>query len=157
MGKRSRKQRGPDAFAREGAGSGPAPSPARHAPRPVDERPKAPWHPVPLVELCVLIGIVLIVAGFFFRDDRRGGILIVSGLALASLAGLDTVVREHFAGFRSHSTLLAGVPTVLVTGILYFSRAPIAALLIAAVVVFAAAFTTFRRAFTRRSGGLSFR
>ena len=151
MGKRSRKQLRPDAGAR------PAPVPASPAPRPVDERPKAPWHPVPLVELCVLIGIVLIVAGFFFLEERRGGILIVSGLALASLAGLDTVVREHFAGFRSHSTLLAGVPTVLVTGTLYFSRAPIIALLVAAVVVFAASFTAFRRAFTRRSGGLSFR
>jgi len=153
MGRRSRRA----SAAREPvAPRMPAPVP-RAAGRTADERPKPPWHPVPLVELCVLIGIVLIVVGFFLIEDRRGGVLIVCGLALASLAGLDTVVREHYAGFRSHTTLLAGVPTVVVAGVLYFARAPILVLLVAAVAVFAGAFAGFRRAFRRRSGGLSFR
>ena len=29
-----------------------------------EQRPKAPWHPFPLVELCVLAGIVFIIVGF---------------------------------------------------------------------------------------------
>ena len=33
-------------------------------------------------------------------------------LALASLGGLDTAPREHFAGFRSHTMMLAGLPAV---------------------------------------------
>ena len=42
-------------------------------------------------------------------------------------ATLDTALREHFAGFRSHSTLLGGLPAVLVAGGLFFGRAPWAA------------------------------
>ena len=154
MGKRSRRRDGDPATA--GRASSPIPPPAR--PRfGAEERPKAPWHPFPLVELCTLIGLVLIVIGFFSLSDQRGGVLIVCGLVLGSLAGLDTVVREHFAGYRSHSLLLAGVPTVLVAGVLYFSRAPILVLLVAAAAVFAAALVLFRRTFRRRSGGLAFR
>lgn len=155
MGKRTRRRDGDPAPAGS-ASSSPTPPPAR--PRfGAEERPKAPWHPFPLVELCTLIGLVLIVIGFFSLSDQRGGILVVCGLVLGSLAGLDTVVREHFAGYRSHSLLLAGVPTVLVAGVLYFSRAPILVLLLAAAAVFAAALVLFRRTFRRRSGGLAFR
>ncbi|MDP9385595.1 MAG: hypothetical protein M3P50_10255 [Actinomycetota bacterium] len=154
MGRRSRKQRAEGARPAAAAPPGPARSPLRAA---GDERPKAPWHPFPLVELCVLIGIVLIVLGFVWRNDDRGPILLVCGMALASLAGVDTAVREHFAGFRSHSTLLAGVPAIMAAGAVYFARGPIIVLLIAAVAVFAGAFAAFRRAFQRRSGGISFR
>jgi hypothetical protein len=155
VGKRSRKQRG--GSPRPAAEAEPrAAAPSRLRPAP-DERPKAPWHPVPLVELCVLVGIVLIVIGFFSLSDRRGGMLIVLGLVLGSLGGLDTVVREHFAGFRSHSALLAGVPAVLAAGILFFARAPWIALVVAFVVIFAGAFAAFRRVFRRSTGGLSFR
>ncbi len=152
MGKRSRKGRSapvatPPAPAR--------PRPRPHASGPPDERPKPPWHPVPLVELCVLVGIVLIVLGFL--RGRDGAELLIAGLMLASLAGLDTVARDHFAGYRSHSTLLAGVPAVLIAGVFYFARAPWIVLVVLAVAAFAAALVYFRREFRRRSGGLSFR
>ena len=156
MGKRSRKQRSAD-------GTTAAPVPAAAAARPRSrrsgqpERPKPPWHPVPLVEICVLIGIVLIVVGFFSIGDQRGGVLIVCGLVLASLAGLDTAIREHFSGFRSHSTLLAGLPAVLLAGGLYFARAPWPLVVVAAVAAFAGGIVAFRRVFRRHSGGLSFR
>ena len=149
VGKRSRKQRAPGAPVRPAA----AP-PARLG---EDRRPRAPWHPFPLVELCVLIGIVLIVVGFLSLGDRRGGVLIVCGLALGSLAGLDTVAREHFAGHRSHTTLLAGVPAVALAGLEYFARAPWIVLVLTVAAVFASAFAAFRRAFRRASGGMSFR
>ena len=35
--------------------------------------------------------------------------MIAAGVALASLAGLELSIREHLAGYRSHSTVLAGV------------------------------------------------
>ena len=79
-----------------------------------DERPKPPWHPVPLVELAVLVGIALIVIGLINSDTSRGRMAMLFGLALASLAGLDTAARKHFAGFRSHSSLLGGMPAVIV-------------------------------------------
>jgi hypothetical protein len=152
MGRRSRARR---------AAQGPAAAPSPPAPRPArltDERPKAPWHPVPLVELSVLVGIVLIVLGFLSGlDGDRGRLALLCGLALASLGGLDTALREHFAGFRSHSTLLAGLPGVVVAGALFFASAPWIAVAAAAVVTFAIAFWVFRSAFRRRSGGLSFR
>lgn len=112
---------------------------------------------MPLVELCVLIGLVLIVVGCFSLGDRRGGILILSGLALGSLAGLDTVMREHFAGSRSHTTLLASVPAVVLAGVLFFARAPWPVLLAAVAAVFAVGFRGLRGAFARRSGGIGFR
>jgi hypothetical protein len=146
MGKRSRKHR-PSATHRAASAAEPQ--------RP--QRPRPPWHPVPLVELCVLLGLVLIVIGLFSLKDQRGGILILCGLALGSLAGLDTVLREHFAGSKSHSTLLAGVPAVVLAGLLYFARAPWILLVAAVVAVFATAFMVFRGAFMRRSGGVGFR
>jgi hypothetical protein len=130
------------------------------APRPApltDERPKAPWHPFPLVELSALVGIVLIVLGFLDLESDRGRMLLVLGLLLASLAGLDTAVREHFAGFRSHSTLLAGLPAVLGAAAAFFTRAPWIAVVGAGAAIFAGALVLFRNAFRRRSGGPTFR
>jgi len=153
MGRRSRARRAaapPTAVV-------PRPQPPRPA-RLSDERPKAPWHPFPLVELCVLVGIVLIVVGAITGlDSDRGLLALLCGLVLASLGGLDTALREHFNGFRSHSSLLAGLPAVLVAGALFFARAPWIAVIAAGMAVFAFAFWAFRGAFRRRSGGLSFR
>ena len=71
---------------------------------------------------------MLIVVGFVAGVGSDGGRLaLLCGLVLASLGGLDTALREHFAGFRSHSSVLAGLPAVLVAGGLFFGRAPWAA------------------------------
>ena len=135
----------------------PAPPVRATAARRGDDRPKAPWHPFPLVELCVLCGLVLCVMGFLSFDSENGRLMLLAGMVLGSLAGLDTAVREHFAGFRSHSTLLAGLPAVALAGTLYFLGAVWVLLAPAAVALFVAAFFLFRRAFRRRSGGLSFK
>jgi hypothetical protein len=154
MGRRSR--------ARRAAGIAPAsPTPPPATPRPAplsDERPKAPWHPFPLVELCVLLGIVLIVLGLIVGfDSDRGQLALVSGVLLASLGGLDTAVREHFNCYKSHSSVLAGLPGVIAAAALFFARAPWIAVAVGAALVFGLAFWAFRTAFRRRSGGLSFR
>ena len=120
-------------------------------------RPLPPWHPFPLVELCVLAGLVLCVLGFLNVDEDRGRAMLAIGVVLASLAGLDTAVREHAAGFRSHSSLLAGLPAVLVAGALYFAGAPWIVLVAAAAVAFAGALALLRATFRRRPGGLSFK
>src|SRR5438045_3475406 len=77
----------------------------------LDEAPKAPWSPFPLVELCILLGLILIVWGFIGGGDRRGAML-GCGFALVSLSGLELAIREHFSGYRSHSALLAGAAAV---------------------------------------------
>src|SRR5215207_10428073 len=106
MGRRSRARR---AAAPPTAEPGAGGTDSRRGPaRLTDERPKAPWHPFPLVELCVLVGIVLLIIGLIIGlDSDRGRLALLCGLALASLGGLDTALREHFNGFRSHSSLLA--------------------------------------------------
>ena len=106
----------------------------------------------------MLVGIVLIVVGVIAGlDTGRGRLALLCGLVLASLGGLDTVLREHFTGFRSHSSVLAGLPAVLTAGALFFARAPWIAVVGGGAVVFVACFWAFRTAFRRRSGGPSFR
>ena len=145
MGKRARK-RGEVAIAP------PAPRPARRPGRPsIEDRPRPPWHPVPLVELAVLVGIVLLVLGFLNLDEDRGKVLLVCGMALGSLGGLDTALREHFAGYRSHTTIIAALPAVVAAAALYFAAAPWPAVIAAAAVVFATVFWLARRGFMRRA------
>ena len=140
MGRRSRKRSG----AAVAAPRAPAP-PAR--PRRPGERPKAPWHPFPLVELAVLAGLVLLVMGALDIDSDRGKILLVTGMSLGSLGGLETALREHLTGFRSHTTILAALPAVLVAGVLFFARVPWIAVVLGAVITFALALTVWRRTF----------
>jgi hypothetical protein len=146
MGRRSRKR---------GGGMAPAPAPAsapvRRPPSRRDERPRAPWHPFPLVELCVLIGLVLLVWGLIRLDDDGGRVMLVCGMVLASLGGLDTALREHFSGYASHALVLAALPAVLVAGVLFFARAPWITIPLAAAPVLAGAFVMLRRAFRLRS------
>jgi hypothetical protein len=116
-----------------------------------DERPKAPWHPFPLVELCVLVGIVLLVLGLIDHDSPHGRAMLLGGLALGSLGGLDTAAREHFAGFRSHTLVLAGVPAVALAGVLYVLRAPWLAVLVAVAITLVVSGRLLWRAYQRRA------
>jgi hypothetical protein len=140
MGRRSRKRGEPVTT--------PAPAPQRRA-APRDTRPRAPWHPFPLVELSVLIGLVLLVWGLFRYDDDSGKVMVVCGMVLASLGGLETALREHFSGYASHALLLAALPAVLIAGVLFFTGAPWIAIPLAGIVVFGAAFAWLRRRFRR--------
>jgi hypothetical protein len=119
-------------------------------------RPPAPWGRFPLVELVVLLSLVLLVMGFLMQGTQ-GVTLIIAGITLGSLAGLELSIREHFAGYRSHTTVLAGVLGVLVLALGFFLGWSGIVNLAAGLVVFAIAFFGFREAFKRRSGGLGFR
>ena len=118
--------------------------------------PPAPWGSFPLSELCVLLGVVLVVLGVIGRG-QRGAVALAAGLSLASLAGLEVAIREHFAGFRSHTLVLALAPAVATTAILFFAGVSRGLDLAIAVLVFLVAFRVLREVFRRRSGGLGFR
>ena len=124
----------------------------------VDERPPAPWGNFPLAELAVLVGIVLMI-GAFPVGGKQGVVMFAAGLALGSLAGLEVSIREHFAGYRSHSSLLAGsIAVVTITVIaLAAGEVYVPLLLAAGLAVFGLSFWSFRGAFKRRSGGIGFR
>ena len=116
--------------------------------------PPAPWGSFPLAELTVLAGIVGLAVGVIGGHPTAIGI----GVVLAGLGGLEVAVREHFAGYRSHTTLLAGTVFVLVTGGLFYLCGLILAICLGVgAAAFLVSFIALRRAFQRASGGLSFR
>ena len=126
----------------------------------IDERPPAPWGEFPLVEIAVLLAIVLFVAGLVIGGER-GQIMLTGALGLGSLAGLELSIREHFAGYRSHSTLIAAVFAFAAMAITFFAAgkgdAARVLLLPVAGITFMASFYWLREIFKRRSGGLGFR
>jgi hypothetical protein len=102
----------------------------------------------------VLAGIIMLAVGAIGGHPTAIGV----GVVLAGLGGLEVSVREHFAGYRSHTTLLAGTVFVLVTGgLFYLGGLVLAVCLAVGAVGFVAAVIALRRAFQRASGGLSFR
>jgi hypothetical protein len=149
-----------DAARRSRASSGGAAR--RRPPRPgrprIEDRPKAPWGSFPLSELIILVGIGLMTWGLLTWSSQ-GHLRFGAGLALASLGGLELSLREHLAGYRSHSSLLAGAAAVAVVSVLALGPGPhvIWALLAIAVAIFGGAFYGLRELFKRRSGGLGFR
>lgn len=148
-----RRRRAQDAAAPEGRRG------RRSSRRGTRERPQAPWGSFPLSELVVLLALVIGIAGLIVWGDQ-GRIMLVAAFALGGLAGLELAVREHFAGYRSHSSLLAactafGAGAVVVIAVP--GPAPRVPTVVVAIVVFAVAFWLFREAFKRRSGGLGFR
>jgi hypothetical protein len=156
MGRRSRK-RGEstraerDAARRERAAVPPA---TRRATR---DRPTAPWGSFPLSELVILLGLVLILWGA--ARGSGGGEMLASGLVIASLGGGELALREHLGGYRSHSSLLAGVAAFVAVTVVALGLGPVQVwiLVVVGAVVFAATFYAMREIFKRRSGGLGFR
>jgi len=106
---------------------------------------------VPLVELCVLVGIVLLVLGALDLRSDRGKLMLVLGMALGSLGGLDTALREHLAGYRSHTTVIASLPAVTTAAVAYFAGVAWPLVVVAAVAVFGGVFWLMRRTFMRRA------
>lgn len=162
--KRRRKRRGTGSGPRPKAGARKQRAPVEPAVRRTarDERPRGPWGSFPLTELTVAVGLVLLVLGFL-RSDSSGTFLIAVGISIAGLGGLELAIREHFAGYRSHSALLAfasaifaGAALVALALLLFGSVIPAVAVA-AGAIAFVPALLAFRRAFRRASGGLSYR
>jgi hypothetical protein len=155
MGRRSRKRALTTRAERDAARREKPPAARR---RPTSERPRAAWGSFPLSELVILAGIVVVFWGIFSGGDQ-GNERIGAGLVLASLGGGELALREHLAGFRSHSSLLAGVAAFVAVTAVALGLGPVKVwvLLIVGVGVFGGTFYGLRELFKRRSGGLSFR
>jgi hypothetical protein len=104
----------------------------------------------------------MLIAGFA-SGSFAGTLMVAVGITLASLGGLELAVREHFAGYRSHSALLALACAMFTAGLVFALAATLLGSVIAlipvavGVVVFVPALIALRNAFKRASGGLSFR
>jgi hypothetical protein len=166
MGRRSRKRaaegsstRSERDAARRDRARATTPGERTERPRPgrtrIEDRPAPLWGSAPLGELVTLVGIVVMVWGFLSKSNARIGI----GLGVAALAGLELALREHLAGYRSHTTLLSGVAAFVVVTMLALGPGPnvVGTLVAIGAVVFAACFLGFRGLFKSRSGGLGFR
>jgi hypothetical protein len=77
-----------------------------------DERPRAPWHPLPLSELLILVGMIGAIVG----ASSEAIAPLAAGLAAVLIGTLDFTLREHLSGYRSHAALLASLPTALLHG-----------------------------------------
>jgi hypothetical protein len=92
-------------------------APPRHPSR-LDERdgiprPDAIWAPFPLTEIGMAAGIVVFLAGFA-AGGARGAWLLAIGVVVLCVVVAELCLREHFAGFRSHSLLLGLLPVTVV-------------------------------------------
>jgi hypothetical protein len=152
MGRRSRK-RGESTRAERDAARAASPSPRRKT----TERPAAPWGNFPLSEIVILLGLVLILWGAV--RGSGGQEMLAAGLVIASLGGGELALREHLGGYRSHSSLLAGVAAFVVVTVVALGFGPVQVwvLLVLGAGVFAGTFYAMRELFKRRSGGLGFR
>jgi len=115
---------------------------------PRGERPPNPFGGVPVSEISILAGIVTAVVGYL----SGGGPALFVGVLLCALGVLEFTAREHLAGYRSHSTLLAAIPTVAVEFVLVQiipSSWPRATSLIGDAIVFGVAFWLLRKRFAR--------
>ncbi|MSW52230.1 MAG: hypothetical protein F2817_15255 [Actinobacteria bacterium] len=89
--------------------------------------------------------------------------LVLGGFAMVVISTLELALREHLAGYRSHTSLLATVLTAVITlGLAALLNVadvglPIWPLLIVAAASFVGLFLRLRRAFKRRSAGFGFR
>src|SRR4051812_35917032 len=107
MGKQSRKRPAPDRptstrAERDARRQAAAASP----PRATREAPPAPWGSFPLTDVVVFIALVFGISAFIRFDTHSGKVVVVAAMVLGSLGGLEVSIREHFSGFRSHTTLL---------------------------------------------------
>ena len=72
-------------------------------------RPDAIWAPFPLTEIGMAVGMVLFLIGF-----AGAPALLLTGVGVLVVVVAELCLREHFAGFRSHSILLAMLPVTIV-------------------------------------------
>jgi hypothetical protein len=116
------------------AGKAPGPAAAARAPAPAAAapasrfdvrdgvaRPQPPWAPFPLTEIGMAAGIAIFGIGF---ATASGWLLSIGVLVLVVVTG-ELSLREHFAGFRSHTLLLSVLPVVVAhaTVVLAITRA----------------------------------
>jgi hypothetical protein len=76
------------------------------------ERPPPPWHPLPLSELLIFVGIVGSVVAWI-RGYQGNAALLGAGIGAVVIGTVEVSLREHLSGFRPHTGLLAVIPPIV--------------------------------------------
>jgi hypothetical protein len=75
------------------------------------ERPHAPWHPLPLSELLILVGAIGAIVAWR-RGPASNVSLLVAGVVAVVIGTAEFTLREHLGGYRSHTIILALLPVI---------------------------------------------
>jgi uncharacterized membrane protein required for colicin V production len=67
---------------------------------------------LPLSELLILVGAIGTVVGLR-RGFSHGGPALFAGLAAVMIGTIEVTLREHLGGYRSHTIILALLPTIV--------------------------------------------
>ncbi len=119
-------------------------SPLPSTTRPPRERPQAPWHPLPLSELLIVIGGAAVLYALV-NGPQHSVAALLAGLAAVVIGTLEVTVREHFSGYRSHAVLLAVLPVIVLhSAIVLIFSLPRAAEIALLALDLALAFVLFR-------------
>jgi hypothetical protein len=74
------------------------------------ERPPSPFGGLPVSEIAIFAGLAAVVVFLV----RGGTATLVVGLVVCTVGVIEVTAREHLSGYRSHTTLLAAIPSVAV-------------------------------------------
>jgi hypothetical protein len=110
------------------------------------ERPPNLFGGVPVSEVAIFFGGLGALVGFVSGATAA----LVVGIVVCALGVLEFTAREHFSGYRSHTTLLAAIPAVAVgVGLIALVGGSLArgTLLLVVVPVFGALFWLLRNRF----------
>ena len=72
--------------------------------------PKAPWHPLPLAELGIVLGFVGMLVALLLNNVTGAA----AAFSLVILATVEFSWREHRHGFRSHGAVIGGTVAFVV-------------------------------------------
>ncbi len=88
------------------------------------ERPQAPWHPLPLAEILILVGAIGTIVGIR-RGISHGGPVLIAGLAAVVIGTVEVSLREHLSGYRSHTIMLALLPVIVLHSLVVLGLAAV--------------------------------
>ena len=109
---------------------------------PMGERPPAPWHPLPLSELLILIGAIAVIVALA-RGPERNVALLIAGLVAVAIGTVEVTLREHLSGYRSHTIVLSLLPVVALDSAVALLVAPFTTALKLALLAVNAAIVVF--------------
>jgi len=110
------------------------------------ERPPSPFGGIPVAEISILIGGVVLVIGLI----NHATLALIGGVVICLFGVVEVTTREHFSGYRSHTVLLAAIPAVaaeFVIALTVGTAAVRAALLVPVAAVFAVCAYFLRKRF----------